>query len=40
MIRRVTFIVDSQGMIRHIVDDPGDMERHAREALEAVQALS
>ncbi len=38
--RRVTFVVDSSGVLRHVIDDPGDMERHAREALEAVQGLA
>lgn len=38
--RRVTFVVDGDGVIRHIVDDPRDFERHAREALEAVRRLA
>ena len=40
MIRRVTYVVDSEGILRHIIDDPGDMERHPREALEAVQRIA
>ena len=40
MIRRVTYVIDKEGILRHIIDDPGDMERHANEALEAVRGLS
>ena len=40
MIRRVTYVIDKEGILRHIIDDPGDMERHANEALEAVKGLS
>ena len=38
--RRVTFVLDRDHVIRAIVDDPRDFERHASEALEAVQRLS
>lgn len=37
--RRVTFVLDRDHIIRHIIDEPRDMERHAREALEAIRKL-
>ena len=40
MIRRVTYVVDTEGIVRHIIDDPGDMERHANEALEAIKEFA
>ncbi|MCY4576065.1 MAG: redoxin domain-containing protein [Chloroflexi bacterium] len=40
MIRRITYVIDKEGVLRHVIDDPGDMERHANEALEAVKGLS
>lgn len=38
--RRVTFVLDKDHVVRAVIDDPRDMERHAKEALEAVQALA
>lgn len=38
--KRVTFVLDKDHVVRHIVDDPREFERHAREALEAVQRLA
>jgi peroxiredoxin len=37
--RRVTFVLDKDHIVRHIIDDARDMERHATEALEAVKTL-
>jgi peroxiredoxin len=37
--RRVTFVLDKDHVVRAIIDDPRDMERHAREALEEVRKL-
>ena len=36
---RKTFIVDKQGVLRHMVDDPRDMERHANESLEILKGM-
>src|SRR5690606_15249125 len=38
-MRRITYIVDKQGMLRHIIDDPREMERHARESLETIRSF-
>lgn len=35
--RRVTFIIDKEGVIRHIIDDPQDMERHSQESLDIIR---
>ncbi|MBI4236243.1 MAG: redoxin domain-containing protein [Chloroflexi bacterium] len=37
--RRVTFVVDKQGVVRHVIDDPQNMERHAVESLEVVRGV-
>lgn len=37
--RRVTYVLDKEHVVRAVIDDPRDMERHAREALEALQLL-
>lgn len=37
---RVTFVIDGERVIQAVIDDPRDMARHSREALEAVRALS
>jgi peroxiredoxin Q/BCP len=37
--RRVTFIIDKEGILRHVIDDPRDMERHARESLDFLRQL-
>ena len=37
---RVTFVIDKEGVIRHIVQDAQSMEQHAEESLEAVKKLS
>lgn len=37
--RRVTFVLDKDHVIRAIIDDPRDFERHGRDALEAVRGL-
>jgi len=36
---RVTFVIDREGIVRHIVSDPGS-QRHVREALETVKRLA
>ncbi|SRR5579884_3201804 len=38
--RRTTFVLDKDHVVRAIIDDPRDFERHARDALAAVQVLS
>ncbi len=38
--RRVTFIIDKEGVVRHIIDDSQDMERHSKESLEIIQGWS
>lgn len=37
---RITFVIDKQGIIRHVIDDPRDMERHGNESLEAIRKLA
>lgn len=37
--RRITFVLDKEHVIRHIIDDPRDFERHPKDALEAVKKL-
>ncbi len=39
LTKRITYVIDKEGILRHIIDDPADMERHARESLEVVQGL-
>ncbi len=36
---RVTFVIDRSGVIRHVVADEGNMQRHANDALEALKKL-
>jgi peroxiredoxin len=36
---RVTFVIDRQGVVPHVIEDSQDMERHATEALEALKKL-
>lgn len=38
--RRVTFVIDKEGVVRHVIDDPRDMERHSNEALEVIKSWS
>jgi peroxiredoxin len=38
--RRVTFVLDKDHIVRAVIDDPRDMERHAVEALEIVKRLA
>jgi peroxiredoxin Q/BCP len=37
--RRVTFVIDSDGIVRAVIRHPHDMRAHSREALAAVRAL-
>ena len=37
--RRVTFVIDSSGTVRGVIDDPSDTARHSREALRLVRDL-
>jgi peroxiredoxin len=37
---RITFVIDGERVIRAVIDDPRDMERHSKEALEAVRTIS
>ena len=36
---RVTFIIDKEGIIRHVIEDSQDMQHHGNEALEVVKKL-
>ncbi|MEE2701173.1 MAG: redoxin domain-containing protein [Chloroflexota bacterium] len=36
---RVTFVIDKDGVIQHVIDDPRDFERHATESLEIIKNL-
>jgi len=36
---RRTFLIDPDGFVRHIIDDPRDFERHSRESLEVLRKL-
>ena len=36
---RKSFIVDKQGVLRHVIDEPRDMERHANESLEILRGI-
>ncbi|MBI2171799.1 MAG: redoxin domain-containing protein [Chloroflexi bacterium] len=38
--RRVTFVIDKSGIIRHVVDDRPNTEQHATESLEAIKKLA
>jgi alkyl hydroperoxide reductase subunit AhpC len=38
--QRVTFIIDTEGIIRHVIEDAQDMDRHPREALEIIKSWS
>lgn len=38
MDRRVTLLIDKEGIIRHVIDEPRDMERHSQEALEIIRS--
>ena len=37
--RRVTYVIDKLGIIRHVVDDASDMVRHSEESLQVVKKL-
>lgn len=37
---RVTFVFDTGGIVRAVIDDPGDMEAHPEGALKAVRELA
>jgi peroxiredoxin len=39
LTNRVTFVIDKDRVIRAVIDDPRDMERHSKDALAAVKAL-
>jgi peroxiredoxin len=36
---RKSFVIDKQGVLRHILDEPRDMERHANETLEILRGI-
>ena len=38
--RRVTYVIDKDRVIRAVIDEPRDMEKHSQEALAAVKALT
>ena len=37
---RITFVIDKEGVVRHIVQDAQSMEQHAEESLEAIKKFS
>ncbi len=37
---RVTFVIDADGVIQHVIEDSQNMERHATESLEVLRKLS
>ena len=37
--RRISYVIDKEGILRHIIDEPQDMERHARESLEIIRKI-
>jgi peroxiredoxin len=37
---RVTFVLDENRVVRAVIDEPRDMEKHSQDALAAVRALS
>ncbi len=37
---RVSFVIDKQGIIRHVIEDAQNMERHATESLEIVKGFA
>ena len=37
---RTTYVIDADGMVRHIVDAPRDFALHAEDSLKHVQALA
>lgn len=39
VFRRVTFVIDENRVIRAVIDEPREVERHSQEALAAVKAL-
>ena len=39
-VSRITFVIDKEGVVRHIVQDAQSMEQHAEESLEVVKKLS
>lgn len=38
--QRITYVLDAEGTVRHIIDAPRDFQVHAEESLEQVRALS
>jgi peroxiredoxin len=36
---RKSFIIDKEGVLRHIIDEPSEMERHANESLEILRGI-
>ncbi|MBI4199601.1 MAG: redoxin domain-containing protein [Chloroflexi bacterium] len=37
---RVTFVIDRHGVVRHVIEDAQNMERHATESLEVLKKLA
>lgn len=36
---RMTYVIDAEGIVRHIVDSPRDFAAHSEQALERIQQL-
>ena len=39
-VSRITFVIDKEGVVRHIVQDAQSMEQHAEESLDAIEKLN
>ena len=39
-VSRVTFVIDKEGVVRHVIQDAQSMEQHAEESLEAIKNFS
>ena len=37
---RITFVIDKDGVVRHIIQDAQSMEQHAEESLEVIEKLN
>ena len=38
--RRVTFVIDGERVIRAVIDEPREMEKHSKDALEELRKLN
>jgi peroxiredoxin len=40
LARRVTFVIDGERVIRAVIDEPREMDKHSKDALEEVRKLT